>query len=486
MATVRTLRMLSLSLASFVGMASGSTVHAQEKPPSTVKAERGPLRVEVTLKGLVEAETGTEMVIRPEAWTSPLTVLKAVTHGAEVKKGDVLLELNLEKIDQAIRDLKIDRELGRLSLKQAEEELPLIERFLPLDLAAAEREKKQTDEDLAKFLEIDRPQAEKMANFQLKSSSYYLEYAKEELRQLQKMYRSKDLTEDTEEMILKRQRHQVESSEFSLKSAEIQRDATLKVTLPRQEQQAREGALRQALALEKARIALPLALSQKKLALAKMKIEGERTAEKLANLMKDREAMTVRAPIDGIVFYGKAINGTWGGATPMMPKLQEGGTLLPSEVFMTVVAARPVFVRATVDEKDLHTLTTGLAGKAVTAGFPDMKIPAKLEKISRVPQGPGSFEARVALGLDKVEGGMAIYPGMACSASFVPFKKDDALTVPATAVFAEQDDDSYYVYLPAKEGKPVKRTVKVGKMAGGKTEIVEGLKEGDEILTAKP
>ena len=31
-----------------------------------------------------------------------------------------------------------------------------------------------------------------------------------------------------------------------------------------------------------------------------------------------------------------------------------------------------------------------------------------------------------------------------------------------------------------------KRTVKVGKTAGDKTEIIEGLKEGDEILTAKP
>ena len=41
-----------------------------------------------------------------------------------------------------------------------------------------------------------------------------------------------------------------------------------------------------------------------------------------------------------------------------------------------------------------------------------------------------------------------------------------------------------YVYLPGE--KPKKRTVKTGLVAGDKTEIVEGLAEGEEILAAKP
>jgi hypothetical protein len=486
MTTVRNLGWLSLSLASFLLMTATAPSWAQDKPPATVKVEKGPIRVETILKGVVEAESGSELVLRPEAWASPLTVLKAVEHGAEVKKGDVLIEFNLEKIDQAIKDLKIDQGLGMLSLKQAEEELPLLERLLPLDLAAAEREKKQSDEDLIKFLEIDRPQSEKMANFQLKSASYYLEYAKEELSQLQKMYRSKDLTEDTEEMILKRQRHQVEASEFGLKNAEIQRETTLKVALPRQEQQVRDGVVRQAVSLEKAKLTLPLTLSQKRVALLKLRMEGERTAEKLADLQKDRALMTVHAPRDGIVFYGKAFNGSWAGATSLIPRLQEGGTVAPSEVFMTVVAPRPVFVRASVEEKDLHSLKTGLTGKAIPVGYPETKIPAKLAKISAIPLGPGVFEARIALDFDKVEGPDAISPGMACSTSFVSYKKEDALTVPATSVFVDEKDDSHFVYLPVKDGKPVKKTITVGKTAGSKMEVVEGLKEGDEVLAAKP
>src|SRR5207237_1152552 len=84
---------------------------------------------------------------------------------------------------------------------------------------------------------------ERMANFQVTSSNHGLEYAREELAQLQKMYRSKDLTEETEEMILKRQRHQVEQAEFLVRTAEVQRDLVVGIELPRQDQSVRAAAV---------------------------------------------------------------------------------------------------------------------------------------------------------------------------------------------------------------------------------------------------
>src|SRR5262249_28402873 len=155
-----------------------------------------------------------------------------VEHGATVHKGDAVLWLDLEKIDQTIRDLENDRQLAELSIKQAEEELPLLEKAAPHDLTAAERAKRFADEDLKKWVEQDRALMEKVTNFRVKMESDWTEYAKEELRQLEKMYRSKDLTEETEEIILKRQRNMVEMYLFWLKLAEIDRDETLKITLP--------------------------------------------------------------------------------------------------------------------------------------------------------------------------------------------------------------------------------------------------------------
>jgi multidrug efflux pump subunit AcrA (membrane-fusion protein) len=456
--------------------------------PGTCKVEKGPIKVEVALKGVVEAEQMTELVLKPEAWTNPLVVLKAVEHGTPVKSGDVLVQLDLEKISQAVRDLKAEQELADLAVRQAEEELPVLEKGLPLDLAAAERGKKLADEDLKKFLETDRPLAEQTTEQEVKTAAFSLEYARDELKQLQKMYRSKDLTEETEEMVLKRHKNQVEMMEFMLKTAKTNRDNVLKVDLPRKEVVARENVAKAALALDKAKASLALGVSQKRLALEKLKYDHNKALQKLKDFQKDYEAMTVRAPCDGVAYHGKCVRGQWPAAGA--GKLQRGGTIAPDEVFLTVVAPGPVFVRAAVEEKDLHLLVPGpkggkLSGKVTPAAFPGLKVPAELAKVAAVPQG-GTFEARVAVTPDAA--GPALVPGMACTAKFVAYRKDDALTLPASAVFADDgDDDAHHVYLPAKGGgKPEKRAVKVGKTAGDHTEVVDGLAEGDEVLTSKP
>src|SRR5262249_37143916 len=101
---------------------------------------------------------------------------------------------------------------------------------------------------------------------------------------------------------------------------------------------------------------------------------------------------------------------------------------------------------------------------------------------------PGKFEAMIDVDLDDDKS--AIRPGMACSVKFTPYRKDDALTVPSGAVFADDtaDEPSHYVHLARadKDGKHPRRPVKTAKRASGKTEILEGLAEGDEILTSKP
>jgi multidrug efflux pump subunit AcrA (membrane-fusion protein) len=462
--------------------------HVPAKGP-THRVEKGPLKVEVDLKGVVEAVDTAEVALRPEAWSphtgGQLIVLRAVEHGTPAKKGDPIVWLDLEKISRAIRDLEADSRLAELAIKQAEEELPVAEKSTPLEAAQAERARKQADEDLKRFLEIDKALTEKMANFIVKSASQQLEYAKEELRQLEKMYRAGDIREETEEIILKRQRNEVEQAAFYLHFSEVQRDRQLQVRLPRQEQELKDGAERTALALDRARSGLPLALKQRHLALQKLRYEHAKSAEQLKKLRRDREAMTVKAPADGIVYYGKCTRGQWSTAAMMATKLLRGGMLMPDEVLLTIVQPRPVFVRAAVEEKDLHHLHAGLQGKLVPVADPDRKLAARVAEVSPIPISPRTFEARVTMEAGKDD--PALVPGMACTVKLLPYVKPDALTVPAKAVFPDElDDDKHFVYLPAKDGKPEKRSVRLGKTAGDSVEVLSGLQEGDEILLEKP
>lgn len=454
---------------------------AEPEKPKTIKAEAGPLVRAVVLKGTIEGEKGSEVTVRPKVWTGQLQVKKAVEHGAEVKAGDVLVEFDSEKIDQAIKDAKQERDLAGLSIRQAELELPVLEKQIPLDLAAAEREARNAADDYKKFVEIDKPLAIESADQSLKSSAFFLESAQDELKQLSKMYKDKDLTEETEEIVLKRYKHNVQQSEFSYKLAKNRYETTTKIEMPRREIAVKDAVAKAELALAKSNLA-PLQLKQKQLGLIKLKYEEDKARERLADLEKDREALTVKAPVAGLAYHGRNVRGNW-----MLPMSQMGNALAPGgnvmngEVFLTVIPTGTLSVRADAEEKELPGLKAGLEGKATPASMPTQKLPAKLVKVAVAPLN-GKFEVRAELTGDTA----GLVPGMTCTVRFVTAKVESAVTVPASAVSDDDDGETKVVYLPGKDGKGEKKAVKVGMTVGEKTVIVEGVKAGDEILPAKP
>lgn len=444
----------------------------------TVKVEKGRLTDSVTLKGTVEGDASTEISVRLKSWGGPLTVEQAVGHGTQVKKGDVLVSFDPEKITQVVAEAREERELARLAIKLAELDLPLQKRQLPFDLQSAEREKKQSDEDLQRFLTIDKPHQLEETQFSLRSANFGLESARDELTQLQKMYRDKDLTEETEQMILKRYKFMLESAESTLKSTKIHADRTLGIDLPRREEAAQLHAARAALAWERAREQLPLQVRQKELALEKMRFDDRRAAEKLADLEKDLTLMTIKSPADGVVYYGRYAHGQWTG--PGAKEFLKGGTLPPNDVVLTVISNGHLFLHAEAEEHEIADLKAGQAARIAPTKSPNKKLDGKVQRVAGAPQG-GKFEVVIAFTANAPEG---IVPGLTGSAKIVTNRKENALSVPNTAVFEDPDTESWYVYLPG--AKPQKKTVTIGLITGDKTEIVEGLAEGDEILAAKP
>jgi len=448
----------------------------------TVKVERGPLTTAVTLKGTIQSEEATELSVRLKTWVGPLVARKAIEHGTAVKAGDILVQFESDKLDREIRDSRQERDLAQLAIRQAEQELPILEKQTPLDLAAAERDFKQAVEDMKRFVETDRKMFIQSAEFSLKSASFNSEYAKDELKQLQKMYRDKDLTEETEQMILKRYKHAVESADLSLTFAKIDTEHSLKVELPRREQAVKSAMEKAELSLAKARDVQPLLLQQKKLALAHLKYEEGKAKEHLAELELDRAALTVKAPADGLAYHGRFVGGQWMiPSGPQGPALLGVGSISPGDVFITVVSPGKLAVRAEVEEKELSGLKPGLTGRLTPTAFPDKKLPCELVRVAGAPH-DGKFEVSI-----KLDGKPdALVPGMTCSVRIITAKKNAALTVPSLAVFEDAAEDIHYVYRLTKAGKHEKKTVTVGITSGDRIEILEGLAEGEKILATKP
>src|SRR3972149_4579983 len=206
-------------------------------PTYTVKRE--PFKIQIELDGLFESREMSEIVLHPEEW-STFPVAEAVEHGTRMKKGDVLITFDSEKIDRAIDDLRAEQRLAEVALKQAEDQLAVLEKTTPMDLEASQRAQRIAEEDQKQYLEVGRPLRIKMSEFQLKVAKQSLEYQRQELEQLEKMYKADDLTEETEEIVLKRQRDAVERAEFNAQREEVEYDQSIKYQVPRTDEQIKE------------------------------------------------------------------------------------------------------------------------------------------------------------------------------------------------------------------------------------------------------
>ena len=459
------------------------------KPPvvtpktPTHKVTSTPFKIEISLKGIFESSEMTEISVMPETWTDWL-VMKAVEHGKHVHAGETLVEVDTKKLKEAIIDKERDIRISELNLVHSEEDIRNLENSLPLNLEEAERTRKESQEDLLGFIEEELPFSQKSARFYVKNSQNYLEYEKEELRQLEKMYKEDDLTEETEEIILKRQRDTVERAKFSLERTERNSKKSLEVRLPRRESFLKSNARKQSLQWENSKTSLPRNVQIKKSGLDKLQVKFQKEGEKLAQMKKDLDSMNIQSPFDGIAYYGRCIRGNWSNISTVESKMRRGGRLMAHDVFMTIVNPRKIFVRTTIPENQLHFISSGLKGAVIPTGYPDMKLQVTVKEVNPTPVFPSSFY--VKLDLDANADLEQLLPGMTCTTKFIPYFKENAITVPLKAVFTEVDDDEkHYVYLKDGEGKFQKQSVKLGKKNNTTQEILEGLKEDDEISLTK-
>ncbi len=464
-----------------------SKAKEESKVPTTYTVKKGLFKVELSLDGTFESKRNKEVSIAPEVW-SDFSVETAVDQGTKVKAGDTLVEFDSKKIDDQIKDLEAGRKLADLALEQLETEIRLAEQSLPLDLKAAERTNRLAEADLDRFLTQDRELSQKQADFLVKMYGNQLDYAKEELKQLEKMYKADDLTEDTEEIIMKRTRDEVEQMTFYYDLAKVMRERTEKTELPRREEMLKDYASRAALALQKTRTMAPAALDRQRLELERQKFDRSKAADKLSKLQHDRDLMKITAPTDGVVYYGSWTRGQWSGGSSVAQRMRKGGRISADEVFITIVDPDSLVVRASVPEKDLWQIKRGLLGSIAPTADGDQRLPASLDAFNTTPNAEGKFSVTLLADTAQMP---KDYPapaaGMNCKVKLTAYEKDNALTLSLKALQTDKnDEDQYYVWLPGKDDKPVRKNVKVGRKNSDMVEILEGLAAGDKVLKEGP
>ncbi len=443
-----------------------------EAPPIH-KVKAGLFEIKVDLEGAFEATQSSPIAIDSKAWTD-LTVVSVSAHGEKVKKGDVIAKFDDEKLRKAIDEIIHNTPLAELTLETAVAELDTLEKTTPLDLEASRRSKMQAEENLAYFEDITLPMKKRDVEEGQKRGIQSLSYAEEELNQLKKMYKQDDLTEETEEIILTRSQNQVNTIKWQLEQSKARSERTLNTSIPREHEALTLALDRTQVTWRATEKSTRAALEKKRLEVEKAHRDHDKAAEKLADMEADLKLLTVTAPHDGIVYYGASARGKWITGQTIEKKLVPGGKVLPKEIFITLVDPSQQQIRVSTPEAKLKHLKPGIEGTASPAWDGDTKLETKINTINYVPFADKTFDTVFTTPKNAAE---QIFPGMGAKISLELYKKEKALTVPKKAVKKEGADH----FVTMKDGK--KQKVKIGKSNATMTEILEGLKAGDEVKT---
>jgi len=459
---------------------SAAKKEAPKRKTHKVDTER--LKVEVPLDGVFVASETTEVPLRPEAWTS-FEIVEVVGHGEKVREGQTLIKFDNEKLNEAIDDLELQQRLSELAIRRAEEEQPRIEKSLKMDFEQADRNNREAQEDFERYNEIERPMMVKSAEFTLKYYNFMLDYERDELEQLEKMYAADDLTEETEEIVLKRQRNSVEFAEFSFEGAKLRRDEMLNVYLPRFDIQIKESLDRAAMALARAKMSLAIDLNRARYELEQLKESRAKSLDRHSKLIEDRGLMEIKSPAAGIVFYGQCVDGRWAETASLIKKYEPHNNVSPGSIVMTIVETRPLYITSSLDEGKRPEVDDGQDVLITLPAEGSDRLEGEVKSISSIPVSPGKFEINIELAQDAIPDW--VVPGMTCKMQVKTYDNKEALTVPKAAVREDEDNPNRkYVWLmdpDDEEAKPERRNVTVGKRSGDDVEIVKGLNKGEVV-----
>ncbi len=186
-----------------------------------------------------------------------------------------------------------------------------------------------------------------------------------------------------------------------------------------------------------------------------------------------RSRMTLRSPIAGLVTRRLANEGEVVG-------LGGGSTVTLGGPLFTLVDLSRLDIRATVDEYDARLVRLGQEARVSLDAQPGKTFQGRVYKISPSVSGERqearTFNIRVALD----EGRDLLKPGMSADVEVIVARRTGALAIPSQALVDREGKKRVFRIL---EGQARLTPVKVGESNWYATEILEGLQEGDWVIT---
>jgi HlyD family secretion protein len=246
---------------------------------------------------------------------------------------------------------------------------------------------------------------------------------------------------------------------------------------------AKDGVVSQS-ALDDANKNYQMALNKQNVSKAQMTVLQAKIAQSRAQVAQDQANLKqleeqlgytdIESPLEGVILSRDV---EMGDAVSSILVLGSSATLV-----MTLGDTSQVYVKGKVDESDIGKVYLGQPARIKVESFKDKTFNGVVTKIS--PMGVEkdnvtTFEVRVSIN----NPGGELKAEMTANAEIILEEHKNVLQIPEGAIIYDKDKKAS-VEIPdssAKEGKR-KVAVNIGISNGAKTEVLSGLKEGDQVV----
>ncbi len=342
-------------------------------PPATAVGESQQPAQERT--GVLVPVEYAAISIWPEAWSGELVVLEVLPHGTTVRAGDVIARLDTRALEEQIVEAELEvrsaevRHQGQIERNTIDDEAAAA--AWGQALGRLERARRALDGWKTRELEFSR----RGDDLQALGEQYWVEDQQDELAQLLKMYADDELVDATEEIVLKRSRRDLESTQIRNQLSRDRRRFHDELTEPLQSEEREEDVRIQEQALDRLKRSQAIEQRARVDAALRSAIELEKKRERLGRLARDLELLSLRAPREGVLLHGRLADLRPGGS----PQRLERGSRLSTRTDIFLVAdPAAMAVALELPETGRSRLETGARVSLRPFALPDRELSGTL------------------------------------------------------------------------------------------------------------
>lgn len=431
-----------------------------------------------------ELEARNQIEIRSEL-DKTSEIVEIVDEGKVVRKGDLLVKLNAEALQDEIDD-------DTLEVEQARADVTARENALQIQLSDNES-RRRAGELKVELAQLALAQWRSGEVVKMQSGHKLdIEQAERDLKRLkEKFERSEELV--AEGFLSQNERDLDEiayiNAQARLQTAKLDQRTYEEFQFPRDEKTKISD-------LEEAKAELDRILSQNKIneaakrseletAQRRLALREERLADEIAQVQK----ATIYAPTGGLVVYASSVGRDrdrmmFGGDGP----LQIGSQVRPNQNLIILPDTSKMVASVRVHESLAGRIRPGQRATVRVDAINGDSFPGTVESVGVLAESGGwrdpnrrEYTVRIALDYDNTNG--RLKPSMRTETEIMLHAVENAMSVPVQAVFSE--GPVKYVYVP-RGSRYARVPVQAGQMSDTYAEIRGGLEEGQRVLLRQP